>query len=125
MTASRRAVSLGREPAQWTGLFSAAVMLFSALILPLTDAQQGALNAVAVVVAGLVTALAVSAEKAAPLVAGLIQSLIALALAFGFELSTEMQGAVMTFVAAAVALYLRTQVVAPAPAEPASQAHTA
>lgn len=104
---------LGREPAQWIGLLSAAVALFSSLILPLDVGQQGALIAVVTAVFGIAGALAVSAEKAAPLAAGLIQSVIALALAFGLELAPEVQGSIMAFTAAAVALYLRTQVSAP------------
>lgn len=108
----RQFLVLGREPAQWIGLLSAAVALFSSLILPLDAGQQGALIAVATALFGVAGALAVSAEKAAPLVAGLVQSVIALALAFGLALSPEVQGSVMAFVAAGVAWYLRTQVTA-------------
>lgn len=104
---------LGREPAQWIGLLSAAVALFSSLIFPLDVGQQGAVIAVATAGFGVAGALAVSAEKAAPLVAGLVQSVIALALAFGLQLSPEVQGSIMAFVAAGVAFYLRTQVTAP------------
>lgn len=104
---------LGREPAQWIGLLSAAVALFSSLIFPLDVGQQGALIAVATAVFGVATAFAVSAEKAAPLVAGLVQSVIALALAFGLQLDPTTQGSIMAFVAAGVAWYLRTQVTAP------------
>jgi hypothetical protein len=104
------AIVFGREPAQWIGLLSAGVALFSSLIFPLDVGQQGALIAVATAVFGIVGALAVSTEKAAPLVAGLVQSVIALALAFGLALSPEVQGSVMAFVAAGVAFYLRTQV---------------
>lgn len=107
---------LGREPAQWIGLFSAAVALFSAIVLPLSIGQQGALIAVATAAFGVAGALAVSAEKAAPLVAGFVQSVLALALAFGLALSPEVQGSVMAFVAAGVGFYLRTQVTAPVPA---------
>lgn len=104
---------LGREPMQWLGLLSAAVALFSAVVLPLSVEAQGAVIAVATAVFGFAGALAVSGEKAAPLVAGLVQSMLALALAFGFALSPEVQGSVMAFVAAGVGWYLRTQVVAP------------
>ena len=107
---SRQFLILGREPAQWIGLLSAAVALFSALILPLDAGQQGALIAVATAIFGGAGALAVSAEKAAPLVAGLVQSVLALALAFGLALSPEVQGSIMAFVASGVAWYLRTQV---------------
>jgi hypothetical protein len=107
---------LGREPAQWLGLLSAAVALFSATVLPLSIEQQGVIVAVATAVFGFVGAVAVSGEKAAPLVAGLVQSVMSLALAFGLALPPEVQGSVMAFVAAGVAWYLRTQVTAPVPA---------
>ena len=104
---------LGREPAQWIGLLSAGVALFSAVVLPLSVEQQGAVIAVATAVFGFVGAFAVSGEKAAPLAAGLVQSVLALALAFGASLSPEIQGSIMAFVAAGVGWYLRTQVTAP------------
>lgn len=105
----------GREPAQWLGLLSAAVALFSAVVLPLSTEQQGSIVAVATAGFGILTAAAVSGEKAAPLVAGLVQSVLSLALAFGLHLAPNTQGAVMAFVAAGVAWYLRTQVEAPTP----------
>lgn len=102
-----------REPAQWLGLIAAAIQLMSALFFPLTIEQQGTLNAVAVAVFGILTAFAVNAEKAAPLVGGFLQAILACALAFGVHLSPEMQSSAMAFVTAAVALFMRTQVVAP------------
>lgn len=102
-----------REPAQWLGLIAAAIQLLSALFFPLTIEQQGTLNAVAVAVFGIITAFAVSGEKAAPLVGGFLQSVLACALAFGVHLSPEMQSSTMAFVTAAVALFMRTQVIAP------------
>lgn len=104
---------LGREPAQWLGLLSAGLALFSGTVLPLTIGQQGAIVAVLTAVFGFIGAIAVSGEKAAPLVAGLVQSVLALALAFGLHLEPSVQGSVMAFVAAGVAWYIRTQVVAP------------
>lgn len=106
----------GREPAQALGLISALIALLSATVVPLTDAQQGVLMAVVTALIGIVTAAAVSAEKAAPLVAGLVQSVLSLALAFGAHISQPVQGAAMAFVAAAVAFWLRGQVTAPVPA---------
>lgn len=102
-----------REPAQLLGLLAAAIQLISATVLPLTVEQQGVLNAVAVAVAGFVTAAMVSAEKAAPAVAGLVQSVLACALAFGLALTPDVQSSVMAFTTALVAWYIRTQVVAP------------
>jgi hypothetical protein len=106
----------GREPAQWLGLLSALVALLSSTVLPMSVEQQGTVNAVLTALVGVITAAVVSGEKAAPLAAGLVQSVLACALAFGLHLSPELQGSIMAFVAAAVAWYLRTQVVAPTPA---------
>lgn len=106
----------GREPALILGLFASAVQLFSAVVLPLDVGQQGAVNAIAVAVIGFATAAAVSAERAAPAVLGLVQAVLACALAFGLAVDPDVQGAVMAFVTAAVAAYIRTQVVAPVPA---------
>jgi hypothetical protein len=107
---------LGREPAQWIGLLSAAVALFSSIVLPVSLETQGAIIAVATAAFGIVGALAVSGEKAAPLVAGFVQSVLALALSLGLHLDNATQGSIMAFVAAGVAWYLRTQVFAPVPA---------
>lgn len=103
----------GREPALILGLIAAAIQLFSAMILPLSDGQQGVLNAVAVAVIGFITAAAVSAEKAAPAVLGLVQAVLACGLAFGWQLDAGMQGAIMAFATALVSAYVRTQVTAP------------
>jgi nicotinamide riboside transporter PnuC len=107
----------GREPSMILGLVAAAIQLLSAALLPLSVEQQGVLNAVAVAVMGLVTAWAVSAEKAAPAVLGLVQAVLAAALAFGLVLSPDTQSAVMAFVTAAVSLFVRQQVTAPVPAD--------
>jgi hypothetical protein len=50
-------------------------------------------------------------------VAGIAQALISLALAFGADLSPDVQSAIMTFVITGVAWYLRTQVTAPVAAD--------
>lgn len=107
----------GREPAQLLGLLRAALVLVSATIIPLTVDQQGAVIAVMAAVFGVIGAFAVSAEKAAPLIAGLVEAVLACALAFGASLDPGLQGAIMSFVAAGVAFYLRTQVVAPTAAD--------
>lgn len=105
----------GREPALWLGLVSAVVQLVSALWLPLTVEQQGGVNAVAVAVLGVVTAVAVAKERVAPAVLGLVQAVLALALAFGLHLPDTHQSVIMAFAAAVAAMFTRTQVVAPAP----------
>lgn len=102
----------GREPAQWLQLAS-GILIFLTPFLHLTVDQNGAILAVITAAFGFATALAVSGEKAAPLVAGLLKALIALALAFHFMMPPEVQAGTMVLVEAAVAWYLRTQVIAP------------
>lgn len=104
---------IGRESMQIAGFVAAGIQLLGSLVLGFTVDQQGLLNAAVVLILGVLSALAVSGEKAAPLVAGAVQAVLACALSFGLLLSAPVQGAVMAFVSAGVALYLRTQVVAP------------
>lgn len=104
-----------REPAQLLALVAAAIQLLSSTLIPLSAEQQGVLNALAVAVAGFVTAALVSGEKAAPAFAGVVQAVLACALAFGFALTPELQGSIMAFVTAGVGWFIRTQVVAPVP----------
>lgn len=107
---------IGREPAQVAAVLTALIELVSALGFSLTVAQQGGLNSAATLLIGLLTAWSVSGEKAAPLLAGVVQAAMSCALSFGLLLSPEVQSAVMTFVAAAVAMWVRGIVHAPVPA---------
>lgn len=103
----------GREPALILAFIAAAVQLVSSFVFPLTDGQQGAVNAIAIGVAGLVTAIAVKSDQLAPAILGVVQAALALGLAFGWDLAPEQQSVVMAFAAAGVAMFVRTQVVAP------------
>ena len=114
----------GREPAQWIALF-AGIALLAAPLLPITDLQHGVVNAAIAALSGFATALAVSGEKAAPLVAGLVKAVLAVALAWHLQFSADAQATVMVFVEAAVAFYLRTQIIAPVPPALAHGAHEA
>jgi hypothetical protein len=107
----------GREPAQWLAVIAATIALVSSQWWHLTNDQQGTLNAAIAAGFGIATALSVAKEKAAALVAGFAQSLIALALAFGADLSPDLQSTIMTFVITGVAWYLRTQLTAPVDAD--------
>lgn len=107
---------LKREPAQILGFVAAVIQLASALFLHLSVAEQGTLNAVAVALLGFVLAASVSAEKVAAAASGLVQAGIACALSFGLALAPDVQSSVMVFVSAVTAFFIRTQVVAPAPA---------
>jgi nicotinamide riboside transporter PnuC len=109
---------LGREPALWAGLAKAAIITVATFIFPLTTDQQGVLNALVAAVLGLVVAFAVSAEKAVPFLLGLLEAIIAVAVSFGANLPPTSQLVVMGLAAAIVAMFTRTQVVAPIPAAP-------
>jgi hypothetical protein len=104
---------IARETAQIAAVVAGLIQLIGALTLGFTVDEQGALNALVVVLLGVLTALSVSAEKAAPLIAGVVQAMLAVALSFGFQLTPQLQGSIMAFVVAVVAFYLRTVVTAP------------
>ncbi|HVM19790.1 MAG TPA: hypothetical protein VNV66_08615 [Pilimelia sp.] len=106
-------MSIRREPALILALVASTVQLVSAFVFPLSDAQQGVVNALAVAVAGLVTALMVRSDQLAPAILGVLQAAVALGLAFGWDLSPENQSVIMAFAATVVAMFVRTQVTAP------------
>lgn len=106
----------GREPAYWMSLFAAALALAAALGLPLSVDQQGVLNAALAAVFGGITALLVKSEKAVPALVGAFKALLAVALAFGWVLSPELQSSVLLVVELALAGFLvRPNVVAKVP----------
>ena len=117
-------VQFKREPALWLALIATAVQMVSAFVLPLTEGQQGVLNAVAVAIAGLITAVIVKSDQMVPAILAVLKALIALGLAFGWALSPEAQSTIMSFAAAAAAMFVRTQVDAPAPPQVSGDVHT-
>lgn len=102
----------GREPAVFWAMVTAVLQALS-LFIPLTEAQQGLVNAVLVAAAGFATAAMVSAEKALPALTGLLSAVFSLLLGFGLSVPGRMQVAVMAAVAALGAFFVRQQVVAP------------
>lgn len=108
----------GREPALWAGLLSALIQLVSAFIFPLSDEQQGVLNALTVAILGVITAFAVSSERGVPALLGAIKAVLAVGLSFGLHLTPMNQAVIMTFAAAVAAFIVRDRVTAPVPAEP-------
>lgn len=114
-------MKLNRDPVWYTNLFAVIIMAVAAFGLPLTLGQQGALNGLVLAIAAIVQAVKVGEGQLA-LAVGLFQALIALALAFGLHLSPEQQFVIMSLVTAIASGFLRTQVVAPVPAEPADAA---
>ena len=103
----------GREPAVILAFVAGMISLVSALVVPLSPLQQAALNGAAFAIAGLVTAWIVRSDRLLPAVVGLAEAGFAVALAFGVEVSAEVQSAVVGFVGVAFAMFVRTQVTAP------------
>lgn len=110
----------GREPAVIMSFIASAIAVFSSFILPLTDTQQGALNAVDVALFGFITAALVAKEKLLPAITGLSKAVLAVAISFGLHWSPEQQGLILGLVTTFVALMgVRPQVVASVPPEAA------
>jgi hypothetical protein len=105
-----------RDPVVWTNLVAALVMAASVFGLDLDTETQGAVNAVAVAVAGLITGWKVAVDGGVALVMGLFKALIALSIAFGLHWTDQQQLVVMTLITALGAAFVRTQV---SPGEPA------
>ena len=109
-------IRLSREPALYLSLFATTVRLFAAFVIHLTDGQQAVLNAAATAVAGLIVAVWVRRDGQVAGLLGVVQAILALAVGFGADLSAEAQAVIMSFVGAAAAMFIRTQVSAPTPA---------
>lgn len=103
---------LSREPALWLTLFATAVRLLGAFVIDLTDGQQAVLNAAATAGASLVVAVWVKRDGQVAALLGLAQALLALGVGFGLDISAENQAILMSFVGAAAAAFVRTQVTA-------------
>lgn len=108
---------LSREPALYLTLFATLVRLLGAFAIHLSDGQQAVLNAAATAIAGLIVALWVRRDGQVAALLGVVQAVLALAVGFGADLSAEAQAIIMSFVGAAAAVVVRTQVTAPVPAE--------
>lgn len=118
MTSGVRAATVqifGREPALWAALAAAAIKLIAAFFVNLSTGQQAALNAAVAAVLGLVVAFIVR-DGIEAAVLGFAQAALALAIGFGLHLSADRQAVLMSFVAVAVAMFVRTQATAPVPA---------
>ncbi len=102
-----------RDPALWLTLVATAVRLASAFLFHLTGEQQAVVNAAATAVAALIVAFVVAHDGQVAAILGVAQALLALAIGFGLNISAENQAVIMSFVGAAAAAFVRTQVIAP------------
>lgn len=110
-------VTLSREPALlWIGLAAPIVQALAAFVFAASPDVQGAVNAVAVAVAGAVTAFLVRADNLVPAITGAAQAVIALVLAFGVGWDSAQQASLMIAIGAVAAFLVRDRVTAPVPA---------
>ena len=109
---------LGREPALWAALTSAVIYLVGAFFVHLSDGQESVLIAVAAAVLGLIVA-GMTHDGLSAAILGLAKAGIALALGFGLKISADQQAVILSFVATAVAMFVRTQATAPVASPPA------
>jgi hypothetical protein len=105
----------GREPALWLTLIATLVRLAGAHWVNLSADQQAVLNAFAAAIAGFIVA-AVTHRGQPAAILGLIAGFLALAVGFGFDLTASKQALIMSAAGAIIAMFVRTQVVAPVPA---------
>lgn len=105
----------GREPALLLGFAAAALKLAAAFGLHVSDTQQALINAV--LAAGVGVWLAVIAKDGAlgAAITQLAQAFMALFVGFGLDWAAAKQATVMATLAAALALWERTQITAPVP----------
>lgn len=107
----------GREPAVWLGLVAVAVQFLVAWGVNLSEEQQAGINAVATLAMGLAVAVVSARDQIVPAASGLLVGVLQLAVAFGFDLSQEKITTAGALLTAVLALWLRTQVVAPVAAD--------
>ncbi len=105
----------GREPALWAGLANAVIYVLGALVFHLSARTESLLIAVTAAVLGVIVAWQTRDGLSAAIL-GLAKALLALVLGFGLKVNPDQQAALLTLVAALVAMFVRTQATAPVPA---------
>lgn len=111
----------GREPSAILGLIAVAVQFFSAFVMEVSQDTQTAVNAVAAAAVGLAVAWIVR-DGVIAAVTGLAAAALALGMNLGLDWSADRQAAWMAAVMVAAQWFVRTQVTAPAPPNPAKAA---
>jgi hypothetical protein len=106
----------GREPAAWLGLVAVIVKLVAAFGLDVSADQQAAINGIAAAAMGVLVAAFVHDGLGAAII-GLAQAALALGLGYGLDWTADRQAVVMAAVTVVVAMWDRTQVTAPIPAD--------
>lgn len=104
----------GREPALWLAFVGSLISVLSAFVLHLSVDAEGAVNGVVAALMGLIV-WAVTKDGGPALILGFAKSIFIMLAAFHFNLAADRQALLMTLLSAAVAMFVRTQVAAPAP----------
>jgi hypothetical protein len=105
----------GREPALLLGFIAAALKLGTAFGLDVSDTQQTLVNTFLACIVAVISAIVLKNGAVAATIMQLAQAGMSLFLGFGLHLTADQQGGWMALVAAALAVFTRTQVEAPVP----------
>lgn len=106
-----------REPALlWIGAIAPIVAAVSAFVFAANPTTQSLVNAVAVAVAGVITAFVVKSDNLLPAITGFIQAAIALIVGLGAHWDSTQQALLATALGVVAAVIVRDRVTAPAPA---------
>lgn len=105
---------LGREPALWTALVTAALGALTAFGVDVSPTVQGVIVAAVSAGLGLIVAITVH-DGVAAAVLGFAQALVSLVVGLGYDLSPDNQMKIMALVIAAVAWVTRKVSTAPVP----------
>lgn len=108
----------GREPAVWLGLIAVAVQFLSAFVANVDQDTQTAINVVAAAAVGLIVAFMVGDGIVAALT-GFAAAALALGMNLGLDWSGDKQAAYMALITVIAQAFVRTQVIAPVPANTA------
>ncbi len=84
----------GREPAAWTALISAALVLLTTFGIGISTETQGVILAAVNAVLGLIVVIMVR-ESVYPALVAVVQTTVPLVVAFGLHLTEAQQGAVL------------------------------
>ncbi|MEU8839914.1 hypothetical protein AB0D97_12405 [Streptomyces roseus] len=106
---------LGREPALLLGFAAAALKLGAAFGLGVSDSQQALINAVLAAAVGVWLAIVAKDGALGAAITQMAQAFMALFIGFGLDWTAAKQATVMATLAAALALWERTQITAPLP----------
>lgn len=88
------ALIFGREPAAWTALVSAVLVLLTTFGFEIATETQGVIIAAANAILGLVVVITVR-ESVYPALVAVVQTAVPLVVAFGLHLTEQQQGAVL------------------------------